>query len=82
MRRYMQPYLQPCNNLYQHITTILSQWLQMADKNKQLNFLKVHIVALVLAEYLAVGLLCGALVVQLFVDVGCLRAASSAVAGS
>ena len=62
-------------------TTILSQGLQMADK-KHLNFLKVHIVALVLAEDLAVGLLCGALVVQLFVYVGCLRAARSAVAGS
>ena len=60
-----------------------------ADKNKHLNFLKVHIVALVLAEDLAVGLLCWAFVVQLFVYVGCLRAArccsgaaSSAVAGS
>ena len=53
-------------------TTILSQGLQMADKNKHLNFLKVHIVALVLAEDLAVGLLGGALVVQFFVDVGCL----------
>ena len=60
-----------------------------ADKNKHLNFLKVHIVALVLAEDLAVGLLCGALVVQFFVYVGCLRAvrccsgaARSAVAGS
>ena len=70
-------------------TTILSQRLQMADKNKHLNFLKVHIVALVLAEDLAVGLLRGALVVQLFVYVGCLRAARccsgaarSAVAGS
>ena len=85
----MQPYLQPCNNLYQHITTILSQWLQMADNNKHLNFLKVYIVALVLAEDFTVGLLRGAFVVQLFIDVGCLRAARccsgaarSAVAGS
>ena len=44
-------------------TTILSQGSQMADKNKHLNFLKVHIVALVLAEDLTVGLLSGALVV-------------------
>ena len=38
----------------------------MADKNKQLNLFKVYIVALVLAEYLAVCLLCGALVVEFF----------------